>query len=174
MGDSVKIVCLACPKEPAPIEVINGKRKRSSREEFMNSCKNDLWIGRGIENAQNRLPGYCNTCQKIVTVKAEKPYCNICNSIVQLSGTFIFQHRNKYKGFTDFHYPERFVYNNLLGLNKESILKNSKLTLFQKILLKIRPNKFQLIFKLDFKRKYYCTTCKTTNLKISPGFIMWD
>lgn len=160
MGDSLKISCGKC-------------REQSENKEISGSNNDQLLIGRGLNSKLNSLPGYCNICKKIVPVKAEDPYCHNCNSIVQLCGAFIFQKNNNYS-FTHFYYPKSFLHNNPLGQTYEIVVKNSKWTFFQNFIHRITPNKFELIFKLDFKKKYYCSKCKTVNLKICPGFITWD
>ena len=177
MGDSVKEVCLVCTKAPAPIEIINGKRKRKSHEEFMDSFRNHLFIGRGIESTQNRLPGYCRSCQKIFSTKAEDPYCGSCNSLLQLCGDFIIQHRNTPPSGNFYCYPLEILVDNPFGLTIENIVKNSNLSEPQQELFKINPDileEFDLVFKINYDKKYPCPKCKTENLKINMAFISWD
>lgn len=164
MGDSVKISCGKCQEQQ--------ENKEISRS-IINSYNDQLLIGRGLRSKFNSLPGYCDSCQKFVTVKAEDTYCHNCNSMVELCGAFIFKQKNNYS-LNGFYYPKSFLHSNPTGLTLEIVVKNSKWTYFQNFIYRISPNKFDLIFKLDFQKKYYCPKCKTVNLKICPGFITWD
>ena len=173
MGDSVEISCLKCKEEPVNKELPTGEKKRKTLKEFMNAFKGNLLIGRGRESKYNLLPGYCNTCQDIVSTKAEHPYCNSCHSLVLLCGNFSLQERNAPSSFNYFSYPVEILKDNPFGLTLDSLAKDSDLTFLQKSKFKLTPNKFELRFKIDYEKKYYCPKCKTRNLIISRSFISW-
>jgi len=183
MGDSVAIVCNKCREDSLEKEITSNKKRGKTLEEFTSSFRNNVLIGRGMNNNGDillpdiLLPGYCNTCHKIIGTTAEKPFCRKCNSLLTLCGNFHLKHVKQYNDSHNFQYSLYFLEDNPWGLTIEQLIEESKLPESQKIYFKQNPEEldvYELTFKLDYSKKHYCPKCKTENLHISPGFMMWD
>jgi len=182
MGDSVSISCDKCKHDALEKETSSGKKKPKTLEEFKSSFRNNVMIGRGMNKGDILLPdillpGYCNTCHKILGTTAEDPYCNKCKSLLSLCGSFQLKHEKEYCDTHNFFYSLDFLEDNPWGLTIENIIEESKLTQSQKAYFKQHPDKldeYELKFTLDYSKRFYCPKCKTENLHISMGFMMWD
>ena len=177
MGDSVEIRCNKCKEDSVKEEIPTGEKKRKSLKEIMKSFEGNLKIGRGMKSTHNFLPGYCNTCHKISSTTAEDPYCKKCNSLFSLCGRFNFRSKEESGCNHNFYYPLSFLDNNPFGLTIENIVEASELSISQKAIIKSNQEiiaDYELNFTIDLDRNYYCPQCKTENLYISRGYIMWD
>ena len=177
MGDSVSISCDKCKQDALEKEISSGKKRGKTLEEFKSSFRNNVMIGQGMTQRDNLLPSYCNTCHKIIATTAEDPYCHKCKSLLSLCGSFQLKHENEYCDTHNFFYSLDFLEDNPWGLTIENIIEESKLTQSQKAYFKQHPDQldeYELKFTLDYSKKFYCPKCKTENLHISMGFMMWD
>jgi Zn finger protein HypA/HybF involved in hydrogenase expression len=172
MGEGIRRICSHCKSGMPP--------EKYTRGGFKDYIKGVSFIGRGVECHEALLPGYCNTCQKFVSQKAEKPFCEKCQSLILFHGEFALKHsscKNDSQSSYTFYYPIGFLNENPFGLRLDDLIENSNISDYHKNLFKINPDiidEFDIVFTIDFTKKYFCPNCGTFNLKLYPELMMWD